>query len=40
MKQIIKETVGVYNEKRHHLSNNMRTPNQMHQQSKIKMKNL
>ena len=38
MKQIIKETVDIYNEKRPHLSNHMLTPNQMHQQSKIQMK--
>ena len=38
MKQIIKETVAIYNEKRPHLSNHMLTPNQMHQQSKLIMK--
>ena len=38
MKQIIKETITIYNEKRPHLSNHMLTPNQMHQQSKIQMK--
>ncbi len=38
MKQIIKETVDVYNEKRPHLSNLMLTPNQMHQQNKLIMK--
>jgi putative transposase len=38
MKQIIKETVDIYNEKRPHLSNYMLTPNQMHEQSKIIMK--
>lgn len=38
MKQIIKETVEIYNEKRPHLSNHMLTPNQMHQQNNIKMK--
>ena len=38
MKQIIKETVGIYNEKRPHLSNHMLTPNQMHQQNKLIMK--
>ena len=38
MKQIIKETVDIYNEKRPHLSNHMLTPNQMHQQSKLKIK--
>ncbi len=38
MKQIIKQTVEIYNEKRPHLSNHMLTPNQMHQQNNIKMK--
>jgi putative transposase len=38
MKQIIKETIDIYNEKRPHLSNHMLTPNQMHEQSKIIMK--
>ena len=38
MKQIIKETVAIYNEKRPHLSNHMLTPNQMHLQCKLKMK--
>jgi len=38
MKQIIKETVAIYNEKRPHLSNYMLTPNQMHLQNKIIMK--
>jgi transposase InsO family protein len=38
MKQIIKETVDIYNEKRPHLSNHMLTPNQMHEQSKLIMK--
>jgi len=38
MKQIIKETVMIYNEKRPHLSNHMLTPNQMHQQNKLIMK--
>jgi transposase InsO family protein len=38
MKQIIKETVEIYNEKRPHLSNHMLTPNQMHQQNNLKMK--
>jgi putative transposase len=38
MKQIIKETVAIYNEKRPHLSNHMLTPNQMHKQSKLIMK--
>ena len=38
MKKIIKETVNIYNEKRPHLSNNMLTPNQMHEQNEIIMK--
>ena len=38
MKQIIKETVNIYNEKRPHLSNHMLTPNKMHQQCKVVMK--
>ena len=38
MKQIIKETIVIYNEKRPHYSNHMLTPNQMHQQNKLKMK--
>jgi len=38
MKQIIKQTVHIYNEKRPHLSNHMLTPNQMHQQKKLIMK--
>jgi transposase InsO family protein len=38
MKQIIKETVFVYNEKRPHFSNHMLTPNQMHKQSELKMR--
>ena len=38
MKQIIKETVNIYNQKRPHLSNHMLTPNQMHEQSKVVMK--
>jgi transposase InsO family protein len=38
MKQIIKQTVAIYNNKRPHLSNHMLTPNQMHMQSELKMK--
>ena len=38
MKQIIKETVMIYNGKRPHLSNHMLTPDQMHQQNKLIMK--
>jgi hypothetical protein len=40
MKQIIKETVDIYNEKRPHLSNHMLKPNQMHQQNKLLMKTM
>lgn len=38
MKQIIKETIEIYNEKRPHYSNYMLTPNQMHQQNKLIMR--
>ncbi|MEZ4786860.1 MAG: integrase core domain-containing protein [Flavobacterium haoranii] len=38
MKKIITETIEIYSEKRPHLSNQMLTPNQMHQQNKLKMK--
>ena len=38
IKQIIKETVDIYNEKRPHLSNHMLTPNQMHKQNILIMK--
>ncbi len=38
MRQIIKETVDIYNKKRPHLSNHMLMPNQMHQQNKLIMK--
>jgi transposase InsO family protein len=38
MKQIIKETINIYNQKRPHLSNHMLTPNQMHEQCELKMK--
>jgi putative transposase len=38
MKQIIKETVAIYNGRRPHLSNYMLTPNQMHQQNILIMK--
>ena len=37
-KQLIKESIKIYNQERPHLSNYMLTPNQMHQQSKIEMK--
>ena len=38
MKQIVKETIEIYNEKRPHYSNHMLTPNQMHQQNELKMR--
>jgi transposase InsO family protein len=38
MKQIVKESIEIYNEKRPHYSNYMLTPNQMHNQNKIKMR--
>lgn len=38
MKQIIKEVVEIYNNKRSHYSNFMLTPNQMHVQNQIKMR--
>jgi len=38
MKQIIKEVVEIYNNKRPHYSNFMLTPNQMHMQNQIKMR--
>jgi hypothetical protein len=38
MKQIIKETVAIYNKNRPHLSNNVLAPNQMHLQNKLIMK--
>lgn len=38
MKKIVKEAINIYNEYRPHWSNHMITPNQMHRQSKIKMK--
>ncbi|WP_050807289.1 IS3 family transposase [Bizionia argentinensis] len=37
-KQIINESIKIYNQERPHLSNHMLTPNQMHKQSKIEMK--
>ena len=37
-KQIIRESIQIYNQERPHLSNHMLTPNQMHKQSKIEMK--
>lgn len=38
IKVLVKQSVDVYNEKRPHLSNYLLTPNQMHQQNKIKFK--
>ncbi|HUH51021.1 MAG TPA: integrase core domain-containing protein, partial [Flavobacterium sp.] len=38
MKQIVKEAIEIYNNKRPHYSNFMLTPNQMHQQNKIAMR--
>lgn len=38
MKKIVKEAINIYNKHRPHWSNHMITPNQMHRQSKIKMK--
>ncbi|MEZ7514790.1 IS3 family transposase [Flavobacterium frigidarium] len=38
MKQIVKESVTIYNELRPHYSNYMLTPNKMHLQSQIKMR--
>jgi len=37
-KILVKNAIALYNEKRPHYSNYMLTPNQMHRQSKIKMK--
>ncbi|MGO3810918.1 IS3 family transposase [Mesonia sp.] len=37
-KQIINESIKIYNQERPHLSNHMLTPNQMHKQSKVEMK--
>ena len=39
MNLLIQESVDIYNNERPHLSCGMRTPNQMHKQSKIKIKN-
>ena len=38
MKLIVKNTIEIYNQKRPHYSNYFLTPNQMHQQNKIKMR--
>jgi transposase InsO family protein len=40
MKQIVKESVNIYNELRPHYSNYMLTPNKMHLQSQIKMRTI
>ena len=37
-KQMIRESIKIYNQERPHLSNYMLTPNQMHKQNKIQMK--
>lgn len=38
MKVIVKEAVEIYNENRPHFSNYLLTPNQMHQQNKLKIR--
>lgn len=38
MKQIVKESINIYNSKRPHYSNYMLTPNEMHEQNRIKMR--
>ncbi len=38
MKQIVKESITIYNTQRPHYSNYMLTPNEMHEQNKIKMR--
>lgn len=38
MKKIVNQSIQIYNEERPHLSCHFYTPNQMHQQSKIKIK--
>ncbi len=38
MKLIVKNAVEIYNQKRPHYSNHYLTPNQMHQQNKVKMR--
>jgi transposase InsO family protein len=37
-KQVIKNVIEIYNDRRPHLSNHMLTPKQMHQQNKLKRK--
>ena len=38
MKQIVKESINIYNTQRPHYSNYMLTPNKMHEQNQIKMR--
>ncbi len=38
MKQIVKESIAIYNNERPHLSNQLLTPKQMHNQNQIKIK--
>ena len=38
MKQIVKESINIYNTQRPHYSNYMLTPNKMHAQNQIKMR--
>lgn len=38
MQKIVKEAINIYNQIRPHYSNHMLTPNQMHNQNKIKMR--
>ena len=37
-KQIIKESISIYNEQRPHYSNHMLTPNQMHCQNQMQIR--
>ncbi|NOQ50519.1 MAG: transposase, partial [Mycoplasmataceae bacterium] len=38
MKKVVKESIEIYNNERPHWSCNMKTPVQMHKQSKLKIK--
>ena len=38
MKELVSETIKIYNSERPHYSSHLLTPNQMHQQQTIKMK--
>lgn len=38
MKSLVKDSIGIYNNKRPHFSNHMHTPQVMHRQSKIEMR--